>query len=410
VCDLNFTDTCGKQFPNPLFHFDFSDIEAVDTTDATRATTGVSTGTTGATTSDPTTSGTPGSTGLSGAGSTGIGSTGTPGAGSTGIGSTGAPATTAAPNGAAGADAPTSATTAAADASGAVIGGVIAGVVVLICLLVGVFAVIYRRRRHQATAFSSSSDAESLATQENSDSGDSKDSNSESESSPNNAVPDLDLDQWEIDYAAIEKGKELARGNFGVVFKGLFRSNECVVKELILPEDAQEDEIAKVKREMLEEAALMARVKPHGSVATFYGVCTNPATPQCLVTELIEGGNLCDFLERRPDISVRDGLSLARDLASGLEHLASFNIMHCDGQFGFERRAFFYLLSSLGTNFSNTVAARNCLVLPHASPLRLKLCDFGLAKVCGAGDCIIIDCCHLNAHLPSFSKGCSQGL
>jgi Protein tyrosine and serine/threonine kinase len=73
---------------------------------------------------------------------------------------------------------------------------------------------------------------------------------------------------------------------------------------------------------------LMARVKPHGSIATFYGVCLDPESPLCVVTEFVAGGNLHDFLKRCGHVSARDGVSLSRDLASGLQHLSETNILH----------------------------------------------------------------------------------
>jgi serine/threonine protein kinase len=170
------------------------------------------------------------------------------------------------------------------------------------------------------------------------------------------------LDHWSVAYDQIEKGKELARGNFGVVFQALFRGNECVVKEIIVPEGTVDvGALAAARREMLDEALLMATLKPHGSIATFYGVCIDPHSPLCVLTELVAGGNLHDFLQKSRHVSARDGMSLARDLASGLQHLTETNILHSD------------------------VAARNCLLVPNTRPLRLKICDYGLSSEVGPG-------------------------
>jgi Protein tyrosine and serine/threonine kinase len=163
--------------------------------------------------------------------------------------------------------------------------------------------------------------------------------------------------QWNVAYDQIEKGKEIARGNFGVVFMALYRSNECVLKEIIVPDDASAfgPELAQARLEMLDEALLMATLKPHGSIATFYGVCLDPDSPLCVLTEFVAGGNLHDFLQQCDHVTARDGLSLGRDLASGLQHLTETNILHSD------------------------IAARNCLLVPNTRPLRLKICDYGLS-------------------------------
>jgi serine/threonine protein kinase len=99
----------------------------------------------------------------------------------------------------------------------------------------------------------------------------------------------------------------------------------------------------------------MSTLKPHGSIATFYGVCLDPGSPLCVLTEYVAGGNLHDFLLKCDHVAAKDGASLARDLASGLQHLAETNILHSD------------------------IAARNCLLVPHTRPLRLKICDYGLS-------------------------------
>jgi serine/threonine protein kinase len=137
------------------------------------------------------------------------------------------------------------------------------------------------------------------------------------------------------------------------VFKGLYGANDCVVKELIIPKGSDAKIVEEKRRELLEEAALMSAVKPHGSIATFYGVCLEEPH-LCVVTELVKNTNLHRLLQSFK-VSALDGVSLSRDLASGLQHLQRSRILHCD------------------------VAARNCLVVPDARPLRLKLCDFGLA-------------------------------
>jgi serine/threonine protein kinase len=141
----------------------------------------------------------------------------------------------------------------------------------------------------------------------------------------------------------IEKGAELARGNFGVVFKGLYLENECVVKQLIGQDSGDTSGLEKAREELIVEAKVLSTVRPHASIATFFGVCIDSSKPLCLVTELVAGGNLSTVLaSNKDDICEADVLSMARDLASGLAHLENSGILHCD------------------------IAARNCLVVPLA--------------------------------------------
>jgi Protein tyrosine and serine/threonine kinase len=114
------------------------------------------------------------------------------------------------------------------------------------------------------------------------------------------------------------------------VYAGLYSGNDCVVKELLQADASTKDAatiVEEKRREMLQEAWVMAKIRPHGSIMVFYGVCFNPLRT---VAELVSGGELKKLLERS-HISALDGVSLSRDLASGLSHLQRFRVMHCDG-------------------------------------------------------------------------------
>jgi serine/threonine protein kinase len=99
------------------------------------------------------------------------------------------------------------------------------------------------------------------------------------------------------------------------------------VKELLQDGNAASADLEEKRREMLQEAWVMAEIRPHGSIMVFYGVCFNPLRT---VAELVAGGELKQLLEKS-HISALDGVSLSRDLASGLSHLQRFHVMHCDG-------------------------------------------------------------------------------
>jgi Protein tyrosine and serine/threonine kinase len=156
-----------------------------------------------------------------------------------------------------------------------------------------------------------------------------------------------DLDRWLIDYGELERDRELASGNFGVVYAGIYNGNDCVIK-LLKSSDAS------ARDELIREARQLASLRPHGSICAFYGICIAPGQPLALVTEFIAGGNLHSYLLLHGrNLRDRDLLSLSRDLASGIDHLHKHNILHAD------------------------VAARNCLIVSR-QPMRLRICDFGL--------------------------------
>jgi serine/threonine protein kinase len=101
------------------------------------------------------------------------------------------------------------------------------------------------------------------------------------------------------------------------------------VKELLQNSNAEVAVVEEKRREMLQEAWVMASIRPHGSIMVFFGVCFNPLRT---VAEFVSGGELKKLLEKS-HISALDGVSLSRDLASGLGHLQRFHVMHCDGRF-----------------------------------------------------------------------------
>lgn len=60
----------------------------------------------------------------------------------------------------------------------------------------------------------------------------------------------------------------------------------------------------------------------HPNVCKLLGVCTDPASPLCIVIEFMSEGSLWDVLtEREIEMSPRLVLSLARDVVSGMSHL-----------------------------------------------------------------------------------------
>ncbi len=119
----------------------------------------------------------------------------------------------------------------------------------------------------------------------------------------------------------LEFGDELARGQFGVVYKGEYSGNSCVIKQL---HSATEE----AKDELVREGMQLAQIRNHASICAFYGVCIKPL---CLVTEFIAGGNLGSFLlDRKSIIRGSDALNLAKDLAGGMGVLHASRLLHLD--------------------------------------------------------------------------------
>jgi len=80
--------------------------------------------------------------------------------------------------------------------------------------------------------------------------------------------------------------------------------------------------------DFINEAARMRDNRPHPNVVTLLGVCLSPF---CIVTEFVPGGSLHDLIHN-PTVTLEIDIciTLMMDIASGMLHLHSENILHCD--------------------------------------------------------------------------------
>ncbi len=148
-------------------------------------------------------------------------------------------------------------------------------------------------------------------------------------------------------YRLIEK---IGEGSMGIIWKALDTRLDREVAVKILPADlARDDE----RRERFEREARAAAAINHPNVLTIHSV-EEADELTFLTTELVEGETLGELLERgRPDLARL--LELATALADGVRAAHEQGITHRD------------------LNLSNVMVDRAG---------RLKILDFGLAKVC----------------------------
>lgn len=155
-----------------------------------------------------------------------------------------------------------------------------------------------------------------------------------------NLVPDLslaDLQGFEIDYSEIKIMSQIALGPFAVVHSAIYRGEYVAVKEFrILPSDSpdeespyvSEEEILSVFNEFRSEAWLMTLLD-HRNLVKLEGICRGPFS---LVMEFLSQGTLYDYVHARGQLSWDEVLSIARDIAEGMNHLHSHSppIIHRD--------------------------------------------------------------------------------
>ena len=172
---------------------------------------------------------------------------------------------------------------------------------------------------------------------------------------------------------------ELARGAFGVVYRGRLDDRAVAIKRLEV--DVVDDDVESVSTrhfEFCHEARVMATLRHANLVALFAVV----AQPLSLVMELCIGGDVAALLRANLPSDLTDALrcALALDAARGLDYMHSRDVVHCDVR----TPNIFLLLESVtaleaavaqtrnnNNNNNNDVGER---------PVLAKVADFGLSR------------------------------
>nr|XP_023675349.1 fibroblast growth factor receptor 4-like [Paramormyrops kingsleyae] len=176
---------------------------------------------------------------------------------------------------------------------------------------------------------------------------------------------------WEFSRESLTLGKPLGEGCFGQVVKaeayGINKNSpgqSTAVAVKMLKDDATDKDLA----DLISEMELMKGMDKHKNIINLLGVCTKDG-PLYVLVEYASKGNLREFLRaRRPpgmdytfdmtkvpeeQLTFKDLLSCAYQVARGMEYLASNRCIHRD------------------------LAARNVLVTEDNV---MKIADFGLAR------------------------------
>ncbi|MDO8954726.1 MAG: protein kinase [Gammaproteobacteria bacterium] len=150
-----------------------------------------------------------------------------------------------------------------------------------------------------------------------------------------------------IPHKDLNFGRELGDGGFGIVYEAKWGSINVAVKVLKM-KDLPEKLAAEFKGEALLHAGLH-----HDNVVKLKGVCLEPKK-YALVMELLPNGSLFSVLHNGKDLPYSVRLTIARDIANGLDYLHQQGILHRD-------------LKSLNVLLDDR--------------MRAKLADFGLSDI-----------------------------
>ncbi|KAL6067072.1 non-specific protein-tyrosine kinase [Balamuthia mandrillaris] len=136
--------------------------------------------------------------------------------------------------------------------------------------------------------------------------------------------------QWEIPFSELEFEEEIGNGCFGTVWRGAWRETTVAIKMFNSIKDSET-----AKTNFKAECDIMKHLRPHTNVIQLFGVSMEEGTPWCMVMEFLAQGNLLHFLQnsfakKKKDERRRIAVKMAREIAAGMHHLHSEDIIHRD--------------------------------------------------------------------------------
>ncbi|KAF2073936.1 hypothetical protein CYY_004760 [Polysphondylium violaceum] len=127
-----------------------------------------------------------------------------------------------------------------------------------------------------------------------------------------------------INYPDVKVEKEIGKGHFSKVLRGMWKGKEVAIKKLNIGKDKDKEEMM---NEFKAEVELLGSLQ-HPNLVTCYGYTINP---MCILMEYLPTGNLFDLIHSREQkLDSALILQFAFDIARGMQHLHTRNIIHRD--------------------------------------------------------------------------------
>jgi len=169
-------------------------------------------------------------------------------------------------------------------------------------------------------------------------------------------------DVWEEDRVNIKLGPIIGAGNFGEVYKGLWRDRFVVaIKTLKFNDQEKRNSKKEVmrKEEFRKELEIMKKLR-HEKLVKLWCVCTI-GEPVFIVTEYMCNGSLLKYMREGEgmNLNFKEIIDMAAQVACGMKYLEGSRCVHRD------------------------LAARNILVGERNI---VKIADFGFAQMLNAND------------------------
>jgi len=125
---------------------------------------------------------------------------------------------------------------------------------------------------------------------------------------------ELPSQDWLIEFRELTLQNQIGKGAFGIVYAGKWRGQKVAIKKLRLPEGEQltATEIENFQK----EAAVMKGLRPHKNCVLLLGVAINPL---CIVTEFVENGSLCDYLQKEKNIPLKTKMNIVKGIVYGMK-------------------------------------------------------------------------------------------
>ncbi|XP_056003157.1 tyrosine-protein kinase Fer-like isoform X2 [Ostrea edulis] len=155
-------------------------------------------------------------------------------------------------------------------------------------------------------------------------------------------------EQWQLRNDDIALEMKIGNGNFGEVYKGVYKPKTMVVAVKTCRDTLSEDQ----RKKFLQEGRILKQYD-HPNIVRFIGIAAQ-RQPVMIVMEYVAGGALLNYLRKQgKTLSKKQLTKMCEDAANGMAYLESKNCIHRD------------------------LAARNCLVGDKSV---VKISDFGMSR------------------------------